>query len=157
MKRNVHYDIFIGLFMVLISIGMYILTFDMPKGAARFPQAILVLFAFFGLLVIYSGIKKNASLNNTQADNAKQNEKSLILSELKLPMITLFIIIIYVMVMNLFGFFISTAVFIMGFMYYFRIRSWRVIILNALGVNIFIYLLFVLQLKVPLPKGILFF
>lgn len=151
MKRTIHHDIYIGLIMLLFSVGMFVNTYKMPEGSAQFPKIILSLFTFFSLYILAFGIKKTKDLNSSN-----KNEKSLSFQEVNTPLAIFLIIVAYVTIIKFLGFFIATTMFMIAFMYFYKVKSWKLIILNALGVNLFIYLLFVLQLNVRLPKGLFF-
>ncbi|SET16765.1 Tripartite tricarboxylate transporter TctB family protein [Natronincola peptidivorans] len=156
MKRIIHHDIYIGTIMLLLSIAMFREVYTMPEGPAQFPKIILSLFAFFSLYVLFLGIKKTKVLNDKYADSSKEKEENLTFTEIKMPLLTFLVIAGYVVVISLFGFFAATTLFMVSFMWTFKVRSWKIMILNTLGINLFIYLLFVLQLNVRLPKGLFF-
>jgi len=63
---------------------------------------------------------------------------------------------LYVVLANFLGFFVSTALAMTVFLFYFGVRKWYGILLFQLVVLGFIYLLFVKALKVVMPDGILF-
>ena len=61
--------------------------------------------------------------------------------------------IVYLFLMQIIGYFISTILFLMGGMYYLTYRNWKVMISLTAGWLIFSYLAFYKLLYVPLPKG----
>lgn len=147
MKKKLSHDVYIGILMIIFSVFMYLKTGDMPKGAATFPKLVLTTFAFFGFLIFLGGMKKTKNFN-TKEQNINLFQKN--------PMSVLLIVVIYVSMINLLGFFTSTSLFIIALMLFFRERRIKTIVLTLLGVDLFIYLLFVVQLNVLLPRGLLF-
>jgi len=141
--------------MVILSAFMYLRTYVMPTGAAHFPRIILTVFVLFGIWILIQGIKKTKAFN-TEGYQITSEDEYLTFSTIKLPMATLLIVIVYVAFIKLLGFFAITTIFIIGFMYFYQERNWKKIALTVFGIDLCIYLLFVLQLNVPLPKGLLF-
>jgi hypothetical protein len=130
------------------------MTGDMPEGSAFFPKIILTIFAFFGVLVFIQGVRKSKVYNS---ENAKKMEEEIFsFLKIKTPMAALLIVLVYVALLKILGFFSATSLFIIAFMYFYQVRSIKKIILTLIGVNVFVYLLFVLQLNVAFPKGLLF-
>ena len=62
----------------------------------------------------------------------------------------------YVAMASVLGVFVSTALAMIAFLYYFGVRNWLGIALFLLVVLGFIYLLFIEALKVVMPEGLLF-
>lgn len=146
---RIHQDAFIGIGITIFSLYFYIKTGDIPTGADLFPQIILTTFGLLGIAIFISGLRKG---KKQQEEN---NEEKLKVLELKLPMFSLLVIVIYIALLNVLGFFVSTTLFIIGFMIFYQMKSIKVIAMTVIIVNLFIYLLFVYQLNVQLPKGLL--
>ncbi|QOY38257.1 tripartite tricarboxylate transporter TctB family protein [Anaerobacillus isosaccharinicus] len=149
--RRLHQDVFIGVGILIFSIIFYLKTGTMPSGAATFPKVILTTFGLFGIGIALFGLKKSKYKNEGVID-----EDELDIPTIKLPMFSLSIVIGYVILMTLLGFFVSTSIFVIGFMIFYKIKSIIAISLTVVSLNLFIYLLFVYQLNVRLPQGILF-
>jgi len=64
-------------------------------------------------------------------------------------------IILYLIIMQIIGYFISTALFLIGSMYYLDYRNWKVMIIMTVVWLLISYFAFYRLLYVPLPKGIL--
>lgn len=149
MKRNIHSDVYISVILLVLGVLMYLRTYVMPVGAAVFPRLILIVFVGLTAWTLYQGIKKTKSMKDTVCSD-------LTYGMIRLPLISLLIVVIYVVAIKFLGFFISTTIFIASFMYFYQIRDWKKMSLTIIGVNIFIYILFVMQLNVPLPHGLLY-
>ncbi len=159
MRRAVHQDVFIGIVMVIISVLLYAKSSTMPEGAAQFPTIILTLFSIFGLVITIGGVGKTRAANSKQAEEPKiadSREEVLSFSKIKMPFVSILIVAAYVILLSVLGFFVATSIFIIGFMMFYRVRSWKKIFLTVFCIDLFVYLLFIIQLNVPLPKGLLF-
>lgn len=153
MKKIIHHDIYMGAGLLLISILAYVKATTMPDtGVATFPKMILILMIACSLFIVLGGMKKTKLLNA-----GKMKKNSLItFGGTKLPLLSCSIIAVYAALINILGFFISTALFITVFMMFYRVKDVKKIILTIVGTTVFIYLLFSVQLNVQLPTGILF-
>ncbi len=143
---KIHSDIYISVVMLVISISLTIMTFDMPEGPEKFPRIILFFLTIFSIYILATGIKK--SLKNIDSDRKFIN--------IKHPIISFILIFLYIFLIDKLGFFSSTSVFMIAFMLYYNIRNYITVALCLLGLNLFVYVLFVYQLNIQLPTGILF-
>lgn len=151
MKRAIHSDVYMSGILLILALLMYLRTHVMPVGAATFPRLVLILFIGFTLWTLYQGVKKTGLLRKGEC-----TDPPLSVGTTRLPLLTLLIVIIYTTAIKYLGFFFSTSLFIAGFMYFYQIRDWRKMSLTIIGVNLFIYFLFVVQLHVPLPEGLFY-
>ncbi|WP_180994066.1 tripartite tricarboxylate transporter TctB family protein [Bacillus sp. Marseille-P3661] len=156
MSGKVHHDVFIGIVIILLSIVLYTKTFEFIGEAALFPRALLILFAIFAVYLIYNGLKKTKQMREGVEVIYDGEEEQLTFSLIASPMCTLGIVIVYVALINIIGFFPSTILFIISFLWYMGVKNWKVYLVTSIGLNLFIYILFVLQLNVQLPLGIFF-
>ncbi|GAB3466317.1 hypothetical protein GCM10027570_55450 [Streptomonospora sediminis] len=75
---------------------------------------------------------------------------------LRRPALTLGIVVVYVALLEIIGFLPATALYLLGHLWFGGVRDWRILAGVVVGVVAFIQLLFVHQLSVPLPTGLLF-
>lgn len=148
MKKRINSDTVSGLIIVVISIFFLSFTKKMPDGAAQFPKIMLSLLGVLGFILALRGLR-------AAIINKSDSKESLSFNSEKNPMIAIALIVIYAVLLKVVGFYISTAIYTIIFMLFFREKRIKIILLTVLGINIFIYLLFVVQLKVELPQGIL--
>jgi len=141
MKTKVHQDLFIGIGIIIFCAAFFIKTINLPSEAALFPIMTLGMLAILALWIVWDGIRKSKS--KTDINN------SLSLAKLKVPFITFLFISGYVALFALTGYFIATLVFMILLMRYFRMKSWRQILLISTGFIFIIYIMFVKQLNVP--------
>lgn len=153
MRKTIHHDLWIGSFMCLLAVALLLRTSNMPAGAAQFPKVILSCFIVFGLWITYKGIMKTMLIRNGKEEQVK--DKPLDLQLMIRPMMCLTGVVAYVAVIKILGFFVASTAFTLLFMWLYGMRSLKKMTLVTLGMDVFLYLLFVVQLKVQLPEGIL--
>ena len=147
--RNIHLDTFIGLLMLLVSGYFYYLTQEIPPEPAEFPKLVLIILMVFSLVIMSKGI-----LLSLQAKKKGQTVEQYF-EKIRGPMFVYIALCVYVVLIELLGFFSSTTIASAFFMFLFGMRSYTKQFLVLIGINLFIYLLFVWQLKIVLPSGIL--
>ncbi len=150
MKKQIHSDVYVGIIMLLFTIAGFALILRMPEGADIFPKVLFGLFGVFSILILLKGI------NQTKVLDPEDNAKAMSLNEIKIPLIALSIVVIYSILIKIIGFFTATIVFIPSFMVFYRNKNIKTMLITIAGTIILVYLLFVKQLNVPFPKGILF-
>ncbi len=141
MKIKVHQDVYIGIGIIIFCAAFFIKTTKLPSGAAIFPVMTLGMLALLACWIVWDGFRK------TKAE--KNNDNTISLSKLKVPFITFLFISGYIALFSLTGYFIATIVFMVLLMRYFRMKSWKQILLISTGFIFIIYLMFVKQLNVP--------
>lgn len=156
MQSKIHQDIYVGTLMILVSIFLYSKTLSLLSGAALFPRILLAIFILFSILIIIGGFKKTKLMKQGEEVEYEGDENPLNFGNLKSPITTLFIVICYVSLLSLIGFFPSTILFMVVFLSYMKVKQWKTYVFTIIGLNVFIYLVFVLQLNVQLPVGLLF-
>ncbi len=142
MKRPV--DFFSGVMIVIFSMVLFGMTGRLPGESAMFPRILAGIMGFLGLLLCVSALKAHERQASIESFRNMDVWKGYLL------------ITAYVIAMSSIGFFVSTAFFVIVFMYLNKERSVIRIGATALILNVFIYLVFVAQLNVPLPNGFLF-
>lgn len=147
--KNIHLDTFIGLLIFLVSGCFYYLTLDIPPEPAEFPRLVIIILMVFSLVIMSKGVLLSV----------RANKKGLIVERyferIRGPMVVYFSLCVYVLLIEFLGFFTSTTIASAFFMILFGMRSYKRIFFVLSGINVFIYLLFVWQLKIVLPSGIL--
>lgn len=156
MSRYLHQDVFAGLVLVAIAAILYPLTYGFSGGAATWPRGILLLLAAFGILISIKGVRRAVAEREGRETADEGEEETLTPSLLKTPMALLLVVVVYAALLEVIGFFPSTTLFLAGYLWYGGVRDWRVMGGVVIGLNVFVYLLFVVQLNVQLPAGLLF-
>ena len=123
----------------------------MPSGAALFPRVLLIALFCFSIITFYRGIKKSILIVRTR------NQKEVLThSKLKLSLSILIVFIMYAISIKYLGFFVSTTIFLIGFLKFCGVQNFRKILISAIITDLLIYALFVVQFNIFFPKGILF-
>lgn len=138
-------DLVIGIAVVALGVFMWVQTMvnrfeDQSKQFSRF---VLALFILLGVILIV------ISLINAK----KPAGKEVTLKEFKNPMIMFAIIVCYAFLMTVIGFFPATVLFMPLAMIYMGYKRPLPVICVTIGMNLFIWILFVYSLKVRLPRG----
>ncbi|WP_077214898.1 tripartite tricarboxylate transporter TctB family protein [Bacillus dakarensis] len=135
-------DDFIGIIVIILSAFLYFLTNDLPEQSAFFPKYLIILFGVLGVILFFQSFKNKRE---------QSKESSFSMKNLKDPSKALGLLIVYVILINLIGFFIATTMFVVVFMVVFKEKSFKKVVLTAVLLDAFLYVLFVYQLNVPLP------
>lgn len=139
------YDRYLSIFMLFIAGIYYYFIIQLPPKAGSYPRFVLGLLLLFTIIL---GVKSFISKKHDDKKNLFQGI---------LPKQFLFIVItclIYTAVLNIFGFFISTFIYLIVVMMGLKIKIKNACLVSCSFCAI-IYLVFVIFLKVPVPSGIL--
>lgn len=150
LMKTINNDITAGLVLFFSSLMLYTVTNNMPTGPAIFPKIILATLAGLAFIVFSSGLQKTIKAVKNHTENTRVFENSLS------PFVTYLSICLYVGLIGVLGFFSASSIAAIFFMLYFGANSYLHVFLVTLCINSFIYLLFVWQLRISLPTGILF-
>lgn len=148
--KCLHLDTVIGLCLLLFCLNFYSVTADLPKDPALFPQIILVALAAFALFILASGLVKTIRARNENKQVVHFFEDGL-----RGPLMAYAGLVAYVALIPVLGFFTATSLATAFFMGYFGYRSYIKALIILVSINAFIYLLFVWQLRILLPTGLL--
>lgn len=137
-----------GLAVVAVGVVAFALTFGMPGNAPVFPRVASALLAVLGCALFAVNLK--AWRNN--ADGTRQSVEW---GSFLYPAHSMAIALAYVLAIPHLGFYFSTAVMMIVYMFYLGARSIKSISLVTAVVLVVVYLVFTFQLGVPLPSGII--
>jgi putative tricarboxylic transport membrane protein len=129
-----------GAILLLICTGLFYEGWRYPADSRLFPLGLLA-FLMIGAIVMI-----------VRPAPASKGERG----EPKKVLLTTLLCVAYVALVEVLGFYVATALFMAVFMAMMGLRKPVIYIAAIVGVNLGIYLLFVWQLKVPVPIGILF-
>lgn len=151
-KKAINQDVVMGAALLLVSGVLYMMARELISEAAIFPMVLIILLAIFALAILFKGVGRD---EKTYGDHGDDEEK-LNVEMLKSPLIVFAGIFLYCLLITVVGFFVATSIFLVLYLYLNRYRSIIKVITTVLVVNLFIYLLFVQQLNVRLPAGLMF-
>lgn len=137
---NLNRDKIAGVVLLLICTGLFYEGWRYPTDSRLFPLGLLT-FLIIGAIVM---IARPAEASKGEGGDPKK------------VVLTTLLCVAYVALVEVVGFFPATAVFMTVFMAMMGLRKPLIYIAAIVCVNLGLYLLFVWQLKVPMPAGILF-
>jgi putative tricarboxylic transport membrane protein len=145
--KRIHSNVHIGLLLNIIAVLFYINTSSFrTKDAATWPKMILVILMILSTALLLDGLKK------TKEGVEKNEDKPEISSDTVTGvLIGIFMMIAYAILMRFTGFFVSTAIFLPASIWLLGNRNWKAIILVTAGMELFVYLMFVVGLKLRMP------
>lgn len=148
MKRN---DIIAGAIFIALGLFIFTQTYNFPSlekghpGPDLFPNLLALLFIVFGSVLIFKARK----LSSEKADSSTSTPK-----KISNAFFVLAIVGIYVLVVNIIGFLITSALLLFLLMKKLGVSLLKSSIASII-ITLFINLLFSKILRVPLPYGIL--
>ena len=141
--RKIHIDVWLGILFAALSIYFYVLTdefFDME--AAKWPRGVLIVTGTLSAMLLIHGLVETKNRIDSEIPN---------LGVFVPPIIATIVIVAYAAAMEYADYFISTAIFVPLGMFLQGQKNWKVIICVTAGLEIFVYLLFVVGLKLRMP------
>ena len=141
--RNIHANVWIGGVLIILSAIFYGMAgkFVNPS-AAVWPRAVLMGIIILSALLVLNGVKQTA---------AHADPGLIPLDIIKGPMAALLVIVVYAVLMKFTGYFVSTAIFLPFGMFALGQRNWKAILGVTVGLELFVYVLFVMQLQLRMP------
>ena len=136
-------DLVISLCVIALGVFMWVQTADFTDESKQFSRFVLLLFLLMGVILLVI----------TLINAKKPAGKEVTLKEFKNPMLMFVIICVYVAMMITIGFFPATLIFMPVSMLFMGYRRPLPIICTTVGMNLFVWVLFVYSLKVRLPEG----
>ncbi|QVQ52650.1 tripartite tricarboxylate transporter TctB family protein [Spiractinospora alimapuensis] len=129
-------------------------TIPLSAEAAAWPWAVLALLLGLGVAIAVRGLR--AARARADSSEAPESSTEWSRATLSRPAWTIVIVTAYVGLLSLVGFFPATALYLVAHLWFGGVRDWRVFTGVTVVLSGLVYLLFVAQLSVPLPTGLLF-
>ncbi|MEL7649999.1 MAG: tripartite tricarboxylate transporter TctB family protein [Sedimentibacter sp.] len=145
-NKNIHQDVYISIVIYSALIFMYTVAAKLPKDSSIFPKMLIVLFAVLNTAVFIKAVKKTRIM---MSENNKE-VNTITWKTIKTPLTVFLISVIYVIILKISNYFIATAIFMIVLMKFYKLKSWKTILLTTIIYNIIIYVGFVKMLNVPL-------
>ena len=142
------YDRFLTIGLFILEAFYFILIKQLPAKAARYPYFVLGLMVFLTLLLaINTFLIKPKNTEDKEEDQFKGNLYGQFFLIMALSAV-------YVILIDIIGFFVTTAIYLFVTMIVLKSNiKWNIVV--SIVFPIFLYLVFVLFLKVPVPRGFL--
>ena len=126
---------------LLIIYGfLFAQTMGMPSTPALFPRVCLILLTVLTVIMLYLDVRKYAKDHDA--------ESGVHWKEIAVPLVAFAAIVVYAVLLDLFGYFPATAVMLVGFMIALKVKPWWLILAITAVYALFIYLMFVVWLRV---------
>lgn len=154
MKKHIHEDLLMSLFFIIVGLMFFLNSGGLSPDTTYFPLLCARVMMVLCIPVLIHGVKETITMNRKEADGDTTFQISW--KELKGPVLTFLMIIGYALCISFIGFFISTFVFMMAFMYIQNYRKLISMLVITVGFEALVWLVFVFQLHLRLPKGLLF-
>lgn len=142
----------LGLVISVSSIPLFGRVVVKDVGPGMFPLIVGILLILLGLFEAFATIRRGSL---TASPNAKNPIK--IISQYFLEFVLVGILVLYFIFINIFGFLVSTAGFLMITSIIFGARKWWEIILVSVGASVGLFWIFDWLLSLTLPRGLLIF
>ncbi len=115
-------------------------TMSLPSKAALFPRMCLILLSGLTLLMLYLDVQKFGKDHDAECGTH--------VKDIMMPLLAFVGIIIYAILFDFFGYFPATIIMLVAFMLVLKVKPWWLILAITAGYSVFIYLMFVVWLKV---------
>ncbi len=148
-KKFISNSIYIGLFMTALAI--YALTQAVNfKGVSRyFPTIVMSIFLVFSVWMLAIGVFETIAVRRGKSDKGNPEMKAT-------PFILFASMCVYVFCVQKIGFFVSSAIYMPVAMMLYGQRDFKKMILVTIGVLLFLYWMFIVQMQLHMPKALLF-
>ena len=146
MQKGRIQDLVIGVIALAIGIVMFIETKSFPDITKVYCRIVLIILIVIGAAMILT------SLINAK----KPGPEEVHVKEWINPLIIFAFVLVYVIMIDFIGFFVSSAIIMPVVMIFMGYKKPLPIILTTVGMLGFVYILFVTQLKLRMPQGLLF-
>lgn len=140
-------ELIFAMSMTAVSIAFLFGTYIYPEESVTFPRFLVVLSIFFSALLLVQAIRTPAS---RQASSQRP------LTRIALPIKVFVSVSIYVAAIDIVGFYISSALFLLGSMLMYGNDRWATRLAVMAGFLLVVYVLFGWLIGVRLPSGLLF-
>lgn len=133
-------------------------SFKIPKVAVKLPRILMSLIVVLSIGIVLEGyIKKNNKLKSKNPKKQKnEKDEEVELGKINYMQVIIFtaMIAIYIMTMKPIGYFIMTPIYFIANYLFLKATNVRNIVLISAGFTAFVYFVFVVFLKLPIPMGL---
>lgn len=138
-----------GILTISLAGFFYSKTFNFPQlqtqelGAEFMPRVYCTLLIILGGILIIQGLR----------DKSEKNQKE---NTMGYAVMTMLIVLVYLVIIPLLGFYISTVLVVFGLLVFSKVRNKIILFTIPIGTILFIFIFFQKLLKVSIPLGSLF-
>ena len=143
-------DIGVVGFMYAVCAFFYVYSFDLSDSSKSYPRfTIVLLFGLTTLYLVQMVLRARKFGVESGVDEIFEGFQT------KQFFVSIALVVVYFFMMKFLGFFSATTIYLVAALVYLRVPVVHSVI-TVVGVDVMIYLAFVLFLGVKLPKGLLF-
>lgn len=141
--KQIHAEVWLGGILIILAVIFYIMAGQFPNAStAVWPKAVLIGIMILSAFLVIHGLQMTKDADgNADLGGAV----------LKGPMASLVMIVAYAVCMSFTGYFVSTAIFLPLGMAALGQRNWKAILGVTVGLELFVWFLFVVQLQLRMP------
>lgn len=130
-------DLLSGAFIYVFLLGVFIQTRRLPFDSALFPNMCMALLTLLNTVMCVVAFRK-------------RGESAVSWGLVKMPLLYFAAVVVYVVIFKYLGYFPSTAIMLVCLMAVSKVRPWWKVAAITVGYTAFIYVLFIMWLKVSL-------
>lgn len=147
-KKAFRQSVCVAVVIMAFAAAAFVLSFPMPGNAPIFPRmaSAFLFICGFGLLIEALNRKKKGEKSETPAVD---------FSAMQSPAVVFLIVVAYALGFRYVGFYTTTLVVTLALMLFMGVRSVKTLALVTVILLVFLYVLFTMQLGVPMPYGFL--
>ena len=138
----------IGLIFFCIVTWFYAIPYQIAGDAPKFFPRLIIFFILVPAILLI--------VTRKQPVSGSQRIRFIDRKDIHKALLTAIFFLAYIGLIDVLGYFSSSFLAIMGFLYFFGERTWKGIILIPSGILFFIYIVIEKMLSFPLPKGIIY-
>jgi hypothetical protein len=145
-SKSIHQDVYISAALFLILALLFTITLKLPESSSIFP---FMLIGGIGILNVFVMLK---AISKTKAMRASESKvmNPINWEAIKIPLLIFLMTVVYIILFRFTNFFVATTIFLITLMKFYKVTSWKVILLTTVIFDIVIYVGFVRFLNVPL-------
>lgn len=152
-------DTYLAVFIIVLSICAYAVSYPYPYNSAYFPRFIIILLGFLGAIMLVKELKKGKPAPQIKKTATPESRAGISSWRQSAPYKVILMAassIVYLILIDNVGFFVTTLFYLLVMVRLLGVRSFRTNAISTVVVVFFIYLIFGMFLKVPFPEGLLF-
>lgn len=146
MKKHLHQDIIFSLIVYAFCIAMFIVGWTIKGDGRIYPFIVLSLMCVLNTVLLITTAVKARKMTAEELQNAN----TITWRDIRFSLLVFIIILAYVIIIDLFGYFVATPLMMIGLMMLYGVRNWKILVFVPVVLMVLIYILFVRQLHIPL-------
>ena len=139
-----------AIFFIILGGIAYWMSLSFSSKIARWPQVLILILLGLSVLLFSKGLRSD------DKQSLKQLKETVFSIFRNRTFWSMVFEMLYLVSINIIGYVISTAVYILFHMWFLGIKRLRLVLFSALIFGLFVFVVFKMILNLPLPSGIFF-